>query len=224
MALEPITREEKFMAMAAGESVGKLTPITRQEMFLKQIADSAGGGGGGGTGGEGGGLAVYEEVYSYNSAMGAFEGKTITGEKAQKLADASEIYVRILTYGAADVASKIKVFFRFSQMYTHKLELPIEADNASSKHWLIKLEKMTDQIYIAEESLYNSSLEQIADVRKYILDPNMPSGELPSFSFDVVAQDNEYESLSLPDGGSVTIYARTGKAIDFLPTWEGGAY
>ncbi len=54
MALEPITREEKFMAMAAGEAVGELTPITRQEMFLKQIADSAGGGGGGGTDGEDG--------------------------------------------------------------------------------------------------------------------------------------------------------------------------
>ena len=162
--------------------------------------------GGGGEGG--GGSAAYEQVYSYNSGMGAFEGSTITGETAQKLADTNEIYVRILAYGAADVASKIKVSFHFSQMYSHKLELPIEADNASSKHWLIKLEKMTDKYYIAEESVYNSSLTQIADVRKYILDSNMPNGELPNFSFDVVAQDNEYESLSLPNGGMVDIWAR----------------
>ncbi len=49
--LDPITREEIFMAEAAGDSVPSLTPITRKEYFLKRIAENAGSGTGGGTGG-----------------------------------------------------------------------------------------------------------------------------------------------------------------------------
>lgn len=46
MSLEPITREEHFMARAAGNPGLDLEPITRTEHFLKDIADSGGGGGG----------------------------------------------------------------------------------------------------------------------------------------------------------------------------------
>lgn len=46
MSLEPITREEHFMARAAGNPGLDLEPITRTEYFLKDIADSGGGGGG----------------------------------------------------------------------------------------------------------------------------------------------------------------------------------
>lgn len=45
MSLEPITREEHFMARAAGNPGLDLEPITRTEYFLKDIADSGGGGG-----------------------------------------------------------------------------------------------------------------------------------------------------------------------------------
>lgn len=45
--LTPITREEMFLAKAAGQDVETPTPITRREMFLSQIS----GGSGGGTGG-----------------------------------------------------------------------------------------------------------------------------------------------------------------------------
>lgn len=46
MALEPITREETYLAAAAGQSVETPEPITRKEMFLDAIAKSGGGGGG----------------------------------------------------------------------------------------------------------------------------------------------------------------------------------
>lgn len=45
--LDPITREETFMAAGAGREVETPTPVTRKEMFLKDIADNAGGGGSG---------------------------------------------------------------------------------------------------------------------------------------------------------------------------------
>ena len=45
--LEPITREEMFLAAAGGQSVELPEPITREEVFLKAIADGGGGGGGG---------------------------------------------------------------------------------------------------------------------------------------------------------------------------------
>lgn len=48
MALEPITREEKYLARAAGQSVEVPEPITRKEMFLNAVAKSGGGSGGGG--------------------------------------------------------------------------------------------------------------------------------------------------------------------------------
>ena len=46
--MKPLTRKEFFMAKAAGQSVPDLEPITREEYFLDQIAESGGGGGGGG--------------------------------------------------------------------------------------------------------------------------------------------------------------------------------
>ena len=45
--MKPITRKEMLMAKAAGQSVPDITPVTREEYFLNQIAESGGGGGGG---------------------------------------------------------------------------------------------------------------------------------------------------------------------------------
>lgn len=44
--LTPITRKEMFLAKAGGASVETPTPITREEMFLSQISGGGGGGGG----------------------------------------------------------------------------------------------------------------------------------------------------------------------------------
>ena len=43
--MKPLTRKEFFMAKAAGQTVPDLEPITREEYFLNQIAESGGGGG-----------------------------------------------------------------------------------------------------------------------------------------------------------------------------------
>ena len=42
MSLNPITREEKFLAKAGGEDVGELKPITRREQFLDRLAGGGG--------------------------------------------------------------------------------------------------------------------------------------------------------------------------------------
>lgn len=42
--IEPITRRESFLAAAGGQSVDLPIPITREEKFLKVIADNSGGG------------------------------------------------------------------------------------------------------------------------------------------------------------------------------------
>lgn len=42
----PITRKELYLAAAAGESVDLPEPITREEHYLKAIAEGGGGGGG----------------------------------------------------------------------------------------------------------------------------------------------------------------------------------
>lgn len=42
--LEPITREEMFLAKAAGMDVTTPEPITRREMFLSKIFNGSGGG------------------------------------------------------------------------------------------------------------------------------------------------------------------------------------
>lgn len=43
--MDPVTREEKFMAKAAGMGGEDLEPITRREWFLNKIAENGGGGG-----------------------------------------------------------------------------------------------------------------------------------------------------------------------------------
>lgn len=43
--MEPITRQELFLAAASGENVELPEPITREEMYLKAIVESGGGGG-----------------------------------------------------------------------------------------------------------------------------------------------------------------------------------
>lgn len=48
---EPITREEMYLAKAAGEDVNIPEPITRREKYLAKIAENGGSGGGGGSSG-----------------------------------------------------------------------------------------------------------------------------------------------------------------------------
>lgn len=42
--MEPITRKEKFLAAAGGQDVDLPTPVTREELFLKAIAEGGGSG------------------------------------------------------------------------------------------------------------------------------------------------------------------------------------
>ena len=61
--MEPITRQEIFLASAAGESTQDLKPITRLEHFLKNVADHVKSiGNGGGTGGGGTSIDVTAKV------------------------------------------------------------------------------------------------------------------------------------------------------------------
>lgn len=46
MAIEPITRKEKFLAKAGGQQVSVPEPITREEMFLSNICGGSSSGGG----------------------------------------------------------------------------------------------------------------------------------------------------------------------------------
>jgi hypothetical protein len=56
--MEPITNKEFFLAAAAGDSVKLPTPLTREEMYLKRIAERGGGSGGSG----GSGISVTAQV------------------------------------------------------------------------------------------------------------------------------------------------------------------
>lgn len=81
MSLEPITREEHFMARAAGNPGLDLEPITRTEYFLKDIADSGGGGGGGSVTPESivtaTGQMTPEQAYRTRENLGAAAAETV---------------------------------------------------------------------------------------------------------------------------------------------------
>lgn len=244
MALEPITREEKFMAMAAGEAVGKLTPITRQEMFLKQIADSAGGGGGGGTGGDGGTVSLsYEQVFDHNSLFN-FTGFSVTGEQAQKLADANEIYMYAdfgSVYGKGNV--RVSVNFRFAEGRSHSFYCVLEdreTDAGTSLDWLVKITKLDESTYLVEDAVCANHLPvEMRGMRKFILVSDMPFGDLPSLTMNVFPADGESQAETISLSARVTIFARSNgtfgltedvkdelvqDVLDALPTWTGGAY
>lgn len=69
MVIEPITREEKFLAKAGGQNVETLEPITRKEMFLDAIVKNGGGGGG-----------AFGETVTYGDTL-TWDG-TLIGENA----------------------------------------------------------------------------------------------------------------------------------------------
>lgn len=68
--LTPITREEMFLAKAAGQDVKTPEPITRKEMFLSKIS---GGGTGGGSGEVINALGIYAQAKGTGLA-GLFRG------------------------------------------------------------------------------------------------------------------------------------------------------
>lgn len=68
--IEPITREEMFLAKLAGQDVSTPEPHTRKEMLLKAACDNAGGGGGGGTGG--GGAEIKTCNVTFNTGEWSF--------------------------------------------------------------------------------------------------------------------------------------------------------
>lgn len=67
--MEPITREEQFLAKAAGDNVNIPEPITREEVYLKRIAENGGGGGG---------TSNYEQL----SNKPQINGVTLSGNKS----------------------------------------------------------------------------------------------------------------------------------------------
>lgn len=74
--IEPITRKEFFMAKAAGQSVPDIEPKTREEHYLNEIAAHGGGGGG---------VVVRTGVitsmdYDTMQATVAMEGETVPGD------------------------------------------------------------------------------------------------------------------------------------------------
>lgn len=86
--MKPITRKEMLMAKAAGQSVPDIEPITREEYFLNQIAESGGGSGGGG------GSAVICEV-DFNIETEAMTARMTAGELFAAIQNGSVVIFHI---------------------------------------------------------------------------------------------------------------------------------
>lgn len=92
--LNPITREEMFLAKASGQNTPELTPITRVERFLQNLIDhvksiGTGGGGGGNAGGGGADLLNENGVIKQQYLPDGFPYKE--GEVKAILSDAKPV-------------------------------------------------------------------------------------------------------------------------------------
>lgn len=105
MALEPITREEMFLAKAGGQEVTTPKPITRIERFLQAIIDRLSGGGGGSS--DGG------AVQSVNGKTGAVE-LAYEDLKDKPFYESGLVEVELVPLGEffpEDIFTKTTVFF-----------------------------------------------------------------------------------------------------------------
>ena len=172
--------------------------------------------GGGETGG--GGTSAYEQVYE-NISLNAFGGCSVTGEQAQKLANANEIYVYAVLGSIKGAPSdfKINMDFRFSTNYTHRVEREYKVSDAgenSGPTWLVKLTKLSAQKYVVEDSFYTNYYDEslgdtkfnTIEARQFFATQNMPSGELPSLTFSVFLGTTS--GATIPGGYGITIWAR----------------
>ena len=100
--MKPLTRKEFFMAKAAGQTVPDLEPITREEYFLNQIAESGGGGGGSSDPYSGYDLVIRGNTVSLVEDETEFE--VLRGDySAIKGKAENGMPIRILAYGHSEV-------------------------------------------------------------------------------------------------------------------------
>lgn len=96
---EPLTREEMYLAKAAGQTVTTPAPITRKEMYLDAIAEGGGGGGG---------VTVEALTVSENGTYTAPSG-TAYGGVTVNVPNPSSGSITVTENGTYDVTEKASV-------------------------------------------------------------------------------------------------------------------
>lgn len=171
-------------------------------------------------GGGGGGASAYEEVFSY-STLGSFGGCSTTTEQAQKLADASEIYMQVSVGYIQNAPSdfKLKLKFGFANLYELVVDRIYERSASSEStgpYWFAKLTKLPRNKYAVDDCFYTSYYDEATmsdpiksiESRKFLGSNNMASGDVPYFGVSVHFNSDTETAATIPGGGSVTIWAR----------------
>lgn len=175
---------------------------------------------GGGEGGGGGASASYEEVFSY-STMGSFGGCSTTTEQAQKLADASEIYMQVSVGYIQNAPSdfKLKLKFGFANLYELVVDRIYERSASSEStgpYWFVKLTKLPRNKYAVDDCFYTSYYDEATmsnpiksiESRKFLGSNSMASGDVPYFDVSVHFNSDTETAVTIPGGSAVTIWAR----------------
>jgi hypothetical protein len=175
--------------------------------------------GGGGTGG-GGASASYEEVFNY-STLGTFGGCSTTTEQAQKLADASEIYMQVSVGYIQNAPSdfKLKLKFGFANLYELAVDRIYERSASSEStgpQWFVKLTKLPRNKYVVDDCFYTEYYDEATmsnpiksiESRKFLGSNNMASGDVPYFGVSVHLNSDTETAATIPGGAAVTIWAR----------------
>lgn len=177
--------------------------------------------GGGGTGG-GGGSAAYEQVVNYATPMGSFGSYSVETEKAQKLVDASEIYLHMIVGPISGAPSdfKLKLKFCFANLYELVVDRIYErsvSGTASGPEWFVKLTKLPSNKYVVDDCFYTTYYDADTDSnpvktiesRHFLGSNNMASGSPPSFNISAHFNTIEETNATVPSGGvAITIWAR----------------
>lgn len=161
-----------------------------------------------GGGGTGGGSAGYELVARHQAAP--FTSYQLSSEEAQKLADATEIYMYCSFgsfYGIG--TGRASVMFRFAQGRSHSFSCVLEereSDAGTRLDWIVKIIKLDEAKYLVEDAVCaNSYPPEMRGMRKFLLFSEMPFGNLPSMKISLSA---EYETSGFEIPADIYIYAR----------------
>lgn len=186
--IQPVTREEIFLAKAAGMDVPELEPVTRKEWFISQISGGGGGGGGGGSA-----KLLYAGEVDVNTTNTSAETVTTIQLGAEALTADKILYVNIMAKNPSysrflrsdsfflnPMAGRLTASYILGQKFRRVSEQQWQASSLASTAYGVYPNELSRAGELIIQTRYNSNYGSIDDTYEIkVFLLDFPSGVKP---------------------------------------------